>query len=117
MTRPERFLVTGALGCIGAWSVRRLVLEGVEVWAYDLAGQPHRLRLVMREDEMQRVHFIPGDVTAPDSFERAVVDNGITHIVHLAALQIPFVKADPVQGASVNVVGSTVVFETLKRHT
>jgi nucleoside-diphosphate-sugar epimerase len=116
LTSAERFLVTGAFGCIGAWAVRRLVLEGVDVWAYDLATQPHRLHLVMSDDQMQRVHLINGDITAADSFERALVDNGITHVIHLAALQIPFVKADPIQGARVNVVGTTIVFETVKRH-
>jgi nucleoside-diphosphate-sugar epimerase len=116
MSGTERFLVTGAFGCIGAWAVRRLVAEGVEVWAYDLATRPHRLRLVMNEDQLRSVHLLHGDITAADGFERAVVDNGITHIVHLAALQIPFVKADPIQGARVNVVGTTIVFETARRH-
>jgi predicted nuclease with RNAse H fold len=32
---PERFLVTGAYGCIGAWTVRQLVREGVEVIGVD----------------------------------------------------------------------------------
>ena len=27
----ERFLVTGALGCIGSWAVKRLLGEGVAV--------------------------------------------------------------------------------------
>ena len=36
----ERFLVTGALGCIGAWTVKRLLDENVEVWTYRFAGQP-----------------------------------------------------------------------------
>lgn len=116
MSGAERFLVTGALGCIGAWTARRLISEGVEVWAYDLATQPHRLHLVMSDDQLRRVHFLHGDITAADSFERAVVDNRITHIVHLAALQIPFVKTDPIQGARVNVVGTTIVFETVHRH-
>lgn len=112
----ERFLVTGAFGCIGSWAVRRLVTEGVEVWAYDLATHPHRLHLVMDQDQLRRVQLLLGDITDPDEFEKAVVDHGITHIVHLAALQIPFVKADPVRGANVNVVGTTIVFETVKRH-
>jgi UDP-glucuronate 4-epimerase len=112
----ERFLVTGAFGCIGAWTVRRLVMEGVPVWAYDLPGSPHRLRLVMDEDQLQQVNHVQGDVTDLEAFERTVADNGITRIVHLAALQIPFVKADPVRGAQVNVVGTTVVFEAAKRH-
>jgi UDP-glucuronate 4-epimerase len=112
----ERFLVTGAFGCIGAWTVRRLVLEGAPVWAYDLPGSSHRLRLVMSEEQLQQVNQVQGDVTDLEGFERTVANNGITHIVHLAALQVPFVRADPVRGAQVNVVGTTVVFETAKRH-
>ena len=35
----QRFLVTGALGCIGAWTLRHLVRSGVDVIAADLGGQ------------------------------------------------------------------------------
>jgi nucleoside-diphosphate-sugar epimerase len=112
----ERFLVTGALGCIGAWAVKQLVDEGVPVWTYDLPGDPHRLRLIMNDEALARVHFVTGDITDAASFERTVAENGITHLVHLAALQVPFVRADPIQGARVNVVGSTIVCETAKRH-
>lgn len=112
----ERFLVTGALGCIGSWAVKRLVESGVPVWTYDLPGSDHRLRLVLGDDQRAKVMQIAGDITDQAAFERAVAENGITHIVHLAGLQVPFVRADPVQGARVNVVGTTIVFETVKRH-
>jgi len=112
----ERFLVTGALGCIGAWTVKRLIGEGVPVWTYDLPGNPHRLRLIMDDDALSKVNFLTGDITDESAFESAVADNGVTHIVHLAGLQVPFVRADPVQGARVNVVGTTIVLETAKRH-
>ncbi|MCL4507523.1 MAG: NAD-dependent epimerase/dehydratase family protein [Chloroflexi bacterium] len=112
----ERYLVTGALGCIGAWTVKRLVDEGAPVWAYDLPGEPHRLRLIMNDAALAKVNFIQGDITDADAFDRAVADNGITHIIHLAALQVPFVRANPILGAKVNVVGSTVVLETARRH-
>jgi nucleoside-diphosphate-sugar epimerase len=111
----ERFLVTGALGCIGAWTVKRLVAEDVPVWTYDLPGNPHRLRLLMDDDALSRVTVVEGDITDQERFERTVAENGITHIVHLAALQVPFVRANPVQGARVNVVGTTIVLETAKR--
>ncbi|MCA1553845.1 MAG: NAD-dependent epimerase/dehydratase family protein, partial [Chloroflexi bacterium] len=90
----ERFLVTGALGCIGAWSVKQLLDEGVEVWTYDLPGNPHRLQLILDEAALARINFIHGDITDATAFEVAVAENGITHIVHLAALQVPFVRAD-----------------------
>src|SRR5947209_4274127 len=112
----ERYLVTGALGCIGSWTVKRLVDENFPVWTYDLPGNPHRLRLIMSDDALSKVNFISADITDFAAFERAVVDNGITHIIHLAALQFPFVKADPIRGAQVNVVGTTIVLETAKRH-
>src|SRR5438067_7492287 len=96
--REERFLVTGALGCIGAWAIKRLVAEGVPVWTYDLPGDLHRLCLVMDEESLSRVQVVNGDITDEQAFERAVVDNGITRIIHLAGLQVPFVRADPAQG-------------------
>ena len=112
----ERFLVTGALGCIGAWTVKRLVAEGVPVWTYDLPGEPRRLRLIMDDAALGKVHFVSGDITDPATFDRVVAENGITHIIHLAALQVPVVKANPIQGARVNVVGTTVVFEAARHH-
>ena len=112
----ERFLVTGALGCIGAWAVKQLVEARVPVWTYDLPGSDHRLRLILSDEQITKLAQITGDITDQAAFERAVGDNGITHIVHLAGLQVPFVRADPVQGARVNVVGTTIVFETVKRH-
>lgn len=112
----EKFLVTGALGCIGAWAVKRLINEGVPVWTYDLPGSQHRLQLIMDEAELAQIQMVAGDITDFAAFEQTVADNGITHIVHLAGLQVPFVRADPVQGMRVNAVGTTIVFETAKRH-
>src|SRR5712692_6680709 len=112
----DRFLVTGALGCIGAWTVKRLIDAAVPVWTYDLPGEPRRLRLIMDDASLAKVNFVTGDITDQNKFEQTVVDHGITHIVHLTALQIPFVRADPLQGARVNVVGTGVVFETARRN-
>lgn|SRR5487761_731861 len=113
----ERFLVTGALGCIGAWTVRRLLADGAEVFGYDLPGDPHRLRLVLEDEAaLAALTMINGDVTDLAGVERALADHQITHIVHLAGLQIPLVRADPVRGMQVNAVGTTVIFEAALRH-
>jgi UDP-glucuronate 4-epimerase len=112
----ERFLVTGALGCIGAWTVKRLVDEGTPVWTYDLGSSRHRLELIMTDDKLTEINFVSGDITDFDTFDKVVTDNGITHIIHLAALQVPFVRAQPVLGAQVNLVGMAVVLESAKRH-
>lgn len=111
----DRFLIIGALGFIGAWTAKRLVDEGAGVVAYDLPGDPHRLRLIMSGDELAKVTFVEGDVLDAAGLERAVRENDVTHIVHLAALQVPSVRADPVLGHQINVVGTTIVFETARK--
>lgn len=111
----EQFLVTGALGCLGAWVVRNLVREGVGATVLDVGGSMHRLRLIMTDDEIGRVQFITGDITDLAVVENAVRQSNATHIIHLAALQVPFCKADPTKGAMVNVVGTVNIFEAAKR--
>jgi UDP-glucuronate 4-epimerase len=58
---------------------------------------------------------VRGDLTDLAVVERALAEHEITHIVHLAALQVPFCKADPVLGSQVNVTGTVNVFEAAKR--
>ena len=90
MSSDERFLVTGAKGCIGAWTIRRLLSEGTAVVAFDLDRDPGRLRLLASDDEMARVRRVAGDISNPADVSRVVADEGITNIIHLAALQQPF---------------------------
>jgi len=111
----ERFLVTGALGCVGAWTVRELVREDAAVVGFDIGEDRRRLRLILTEDELEAVPLVAGDITDLTSIERAIADHGITNVIHLAALQIPFCRADPPLGARVNVVGTVNVFEAVRR--
>jgi nucleoside-diphosphate-sugar epimerase len=46
---------------------------------------------------------------------QALGEHRITNVVHLAALQVPFCRADPPLGARVNVVGTVNVFEAVRR--
>jgi UDP-glucuronate 4-epimerase len=113
--RAERFLVTGALGCIGAWTVRGLVRDGAQVVALDVGSDPRRLRLIMTPDELAAVTFVTGDITDLASIEAVLDGHGITNVIHLAALQVPFCRADPPRGALVNVVGTVNIFEAVRR--
>jgi UDP-glucuronate 4-epimerase len=115
MDHNERFLVTGALGCIGAWVVRNLVREGIPVAIFDRATDWRRLRLIMSDDELAQIESLTGDIRELADVERALDASSATNIIHLAALQVPFCKADPVLGAQVNVVGPVNVFEAAMR--
>lgn len=111
----ERFLVTGALGCIGAWTVRDLAREGVPVVAFDVAAAPRRVRNLCTDEEFARITFVSGDITELSSVEAALDAHGITNVIHLAALQVPFCRADPVLGARVNVLGTVNLLEAVRR--
>jgi UDP-glucuronate 4-epimerase len=111
----DRFLITGALGCIGVWTLRNLVREDTPVAVLDLSKNRQRLELVMNSEEIARIQFISGDVSDLGVMESAIKDSGANRIIHLAALQIPSCKADPSLGARVNVVGTVNLFEAAKR--
>lgn len=109
----EKYLVTGAMGCLGSWVVRNLVREGVKTTVFDLGTDKQRMELIMSEREIAQVSFIQGDITDTKAVKSAAAHD-ITHIVHLAALQVPFCKANTPVGAAVNVVGTVNVFEAAK---
>ncbi|MCB0175262.1 MAG: SDR family oxidoreductase [Anaerolineae bacterium] len=111
----QNFLITGALGCLGAWVVRNLVQDQINTTVFDLGTHKHRLELIMQPDELAQVRFIQGDLTQTAALLEAVEAAETTHIIHLAALQVPFCKADPPLGAAVNVVGTVNVFEAAKK--
>jgi nucleoside-diphosphate-sugar epimerase len=108
-------LLTGGYGCIGAWITRNLLERGDKVWIYDLKEDPRRLRLIMDEAKVEQVSFIQGDVTDLAGLRRACELHHVTHIVHLAGLQVPTCRADPILGARVNVVGTLAVFEAVRQ--
>jgi nucleoside-diphosphate-sugar epimerase len=106
-----RVLMTGGYGCIGSWVAKQLVEEGREVWIYDLKEDTHRLALLLDEEQRRRVHFIAGDVADPGAVREAAERVGATHLLHLAGLQVPTCRDNPILGAWVNVIGTLAVFE------
>jgi nucleoside-diphosphate-sugar epimerase len=111
---PRTFLVTGAHGFIGAWVVKRLLASGERVVRFDASADARRLRLIMDENEIARAPLVAGDITEASALPSIVEDFRITHVIHLAGLQVPTCKADPRLGALVNVVGTVNVFEAAR---
>ncbi|TAM81113.1 MAG: NAD(P)-dependent oxidoreductase [Acidobacteria bacterium] len=110
-----RFLLTGAKGFIGSWIVRKLIERGDTPWIYDLDAKAHRLQQLLTKDQQNQIRFVQGDITDFDQLDRAVAENGITHLIHLAALQVPACAANPRLGARVNVVGTVNAFEVVRK--
>ena len=109
-TTRERFLVTGALGCIGAWTCAVLAESGASVLGFDLGTDRRRLRLV-GAGEVEVAH---GDITDRAALDRLLDEHAITHVIHLAALLIPQIKANPPVGTAINVGGTVNVLDAAK---
>jgi nucleoside-diphosphate-sugar epimerase len=109
-----RVLITGGYGFIGAWIIRSLLRGGHEVFVYDLKEDPRRLQLILPEDEVRKVRFVAGDVTDLPRLTDTLRENALTHVIHLAGLQVPTCRTNPILGAQVNVLGTLAVFEAVK---
>lgn len=110
----KTFLVTGAMGCIGAWVLKHLVTQGKRAVAFDLSTDRHRLDWVMTPDEQSSITFVQGDLTDTTQVKESFKVHEVTHVVHLAALQVPFCRANPVMGSLVNVTGTVNLFEAAR---
>ena len=111
----RRFLITGAKGFIGAWIVKELVDRGDRPFVFDIDTESARLAALLTPEQMASVQLLQGDITQFKDVESAIVDHGITHVLHLAGIQVPFCAADPLRGAMINVVGTLNVFEVARR--
>ena len=109
-----RVLVTGAQGCIGTWAVKQLLDRRIDVVVYDQEPEPARLRLLVPEEAIRRVKFETGAIEDSARVKNLVRAESITHILHLAAVLMPFCQAEPVRGALINVIGTINVFEAAR---
>ena len=106
-------LVTGAAGCIGAWVVKLLRDVGAVPVAYDLVDNRERLHLIM--DGSDDVAWELGDITDFDRLMHVAERHAVSAIIHLAALQVPFCKADPIGSTRINVMGSINILELARQ--
>lgn len=110
----EKYFITGAQGCIGSWIVKALVERGDDVVVFDRSEDSRRLRAIMQPEQIDGVRFVTGDITDGAVVRRALAESQATRVIHLAGLQVPICKADPVSGGLVNVVGTLNVFEAAR---
>jgi len=109
------YLVTGAMGCIGAWVLYHLARQEKQAVSLDLSQDRRRVDLLLKPEQSGKIDFVLGDLTDPAQVMAVVRDYAVTHIIHLAALQVPFCRANPVLGAQVNVTGTVNVFEAARQ--
>ncbi len=109
-----RVLVTGAQGCIGSWVVKQLLEHGHEVVIYDLDMHPVRIAKITAPALVSKLKIVGGQIEDTAAVKAVVKDEEITHIVHLAAVLMPFCQAQPVMGGLIDVIGTLNVFEAAR---
>jgi nucleoside-diphosphate-sugar epimerase len=112
---PGPVLVTGAGGCIGSWVLSMLASAAVPTCALDLTDNRTRPRLLIPEHDLATIEWRTGDIADTNAVMQILDAVRPCAVIHLAALQVPFCKADPVAGAKVNVVGTVNIFEAARK--
>ncbi|HEY6045691.1 MAG TPA: NAD(P)-dependent oxidoreductase [Pyrinomonadaceae bacterium] len=107
----ENYFITGAGGCIGSWIAKALVERGDVPVIFDRSEDTRRLNAIITPRDFERVRFIAGDITDVTAVRAALENSKARRVIHLAGLQVPTCKADPVAGAFVNVIGTLNLLE------
>ena len=108
--------MTGGAGCIGSWVAKLLLDEERPVTILDLKPDTRRLSWIMDDPRIvSKVNFVQGDVSDVNTVIQVAEACGAEAILHLAGLQVPVCRADPLTGARVNVLGTLAVFEAARR--
>ena len=110
----KTYFITGAQGCIGSWIVKALAERGDNAIVFDRSDDVRRLSAIMDEERLHSVRLINGDITDKHAVSSALKSSNAEVVIHLAGLQVPTCKSDPVMGAMVNVVGTINVFEAAR---
>ena len=110
----DTYLVTGGMGCIGAWALTHLQRSGKRAVNFDQSSDRHRINWLMSAEEQAGISFVQGDLRDTEAVKAVFAEHDITHVIHLAALQVPFCRANPPLGAEVNVTGTVNVFEAAR---
>jgi nucleoside-diphosphate-sugar epimerase len=84
------------------------------VTALDIDDRSDRLSLLLGPAGLEKIRFVRGDINDPGLVEREIREGAITHVIHTAGLQTPECRDRPIAGATVNVLGSLVVFEAVR---
>ncbi|MBB4303468.1 nucleoside-diphosphate-sugar epimerase [Rhodobium orientis] len=117
MTADARpVLITGATGFLGSWIIARLLSTGSKVVATDVTDDRSRIDSLVPPADQGAIDWRHCDVSDGYAVDALFAEVAPAAVIHLAALQIPACRANPVACARVNIIGQINVFEAARKH-
>lgn len=104
-------LITGALGAIGSYVLKKFISEGVRPLVYDL-----RKDLTLVKNVEGKFDFVEGDVTDERMLGKVIEDNNVGCIVHMSSALGKVCESEPTVGWHINVDGTLNVLENSRKH-
>ena len=102
-------MITGINGMTGLHTAQRLLQEGLEVVGYD---NNRNGELAFYPEVEKKIRFVWGDIVHFGHLLETVEENGVDHIIHLAALRNEVLyKTIPTELLRVNIGGITNILE------
>jgi nucleoside-diphosphate-sugar epimerase len=102
-------LITGINGMTGLHTAKRLLQEGLEVVGYD---NNRNGELAFYPEVEKQIQFVWGDIVHFGHLLQTIEENGVDHIIHLAALRNEVLyKSVPTELLRVNIGGLTNILE------
>ncbi len=115
MSHGKNILITGGFGCIGAETAKWLLRNSdATVIVCGRNADPDRGRRVFHDVDHSRLVFVRCDVTDQARLQQILVEQGVTDVVHLAALQTPDCNAHRDLGLQINLAGTQNLIEAMK---
>ena len=74
----DTYLVTGGMGCIGAWALYHLQRSGKRAVNFDQSADRQRIDWLMSADEQAAITFVQGDLRDTDALKAVFAEHGIT---------------------------------------
>lgn len=113
--RERKVFVTGATGMVGSWLIKELIKKGANIFALIRDTDPHSE--LFRSGACRRVSIINGCVEDYQTLERAISENAIETVFHLAAQAIVTVaQRSPLLTFETNIRGTYNLLEACRIH-
>lgn len=109
MRTLKKVLVTGGSGFLGAWTVRRLLAQGIGVRVFDIHDRRDTVASINGAEAARTLDWRVGDISRAEDVRQAM--QGCDGVIHMAGVLTPDCSARPVRGAEINLIGSLHVFD------